>query len=1490
MNNKLVYDESNGIGVVISVEKSTGLYKLVFPNGIIKKLQNVVFLQENWNDFFSRQEISLLFSEVTFRKGLHYYDDGKVLNTLFDKQTNTISASVSGEYTYNASIKMNSNRTLSMTCTCPVGRSCKHCAAALIKISALYDYCKAVVDPGNFNVSILPENISNILTKLAQSEKLEAVFLNVRKLTDILAGMDLPSKIHLNLIETIESIKGSYANSDTFNIIDIAFAADTRINKTLDTFLRSRTFYWPKHSQVFSSIGNSTYIRRNNLNAADMAIALSFRRNHGDSNDSLQFILTTQCMDSELTEYLIRFFYNDPTDSDSFDDIVFSIASNYRVSNKTAVRVIHSILSEEKWHELVNKHSDSIYLDIDLLSTLPTDEQIMLLNSLNDAKQAIDYAHGNLKQAFLDSPIEAATALIKLGRLSRSSASDKKIGNLVSSLPDSEYIQAFIRNNNRISVELLDSVPYNFNHLHKYFRIDHEVSTYHDSCVIDINIHSLNDTDTLSLRFDEQLECYKITSDNHYYFHSDIYSVSGSKFMSSFIPDFLIHFGDSIEKARAEIDRRLEIKKQEKIREEMLASLSQLSDIIYNRKINLVPSQRSSMEFSFSTNISSGILLSARISNGSGKFYIIKNFTEFLKNCKQHQTVQYGKGFEFTHILSNFDDTAKKALNILLKSDFGIDYRHDKRYLDISEYFFNDLLSALIGTDIVWNSDNFRVRLRPYSFNISLDENNKISVPISAPEHYLFISGDTLYDFNNTDNAIDIIDAPEELQNLILFAFRHNGRSISPVLDRFKSDIYPRLAQYIDIPEKNLENFKLGQIEINAYFDYSDRIISLRTNIFKDKIPLTAGKLSSAGDISAYNCYQSYINMLGFVSECPETATDKRADEWLDSDAAVLSFFSMDFTELKKYCNVFLSESIRNRMLLVFQPPVIRIKYDNGIMQAFAENSDYTDSELDSILKAIRLRKKYVQLSGNRIVRLDNEESDEFADTVNDLGLDEKSINEPHQIPVSTSIRAFAHEANCRVDDYLVSMINDIKAFKLSKLALPELNAELRSYQKEGFRWLRILSDYNMGGILADDMGLGKTLEIITLLKSDSQCRPSLVVCPKSLVFNWKNEFSRFSPDTETVEIYGSAAEREKIIGDINYEKKTVYITSYDSLRNDRDKYSFSFNYLILDEAQYIKNIYAQKSQTVKTISATHKFALTGTPIENNIIDLWSIFDFILPGYFENLKSFKHRFETDGHFPEIVSKRVAPFILRRTKKDVLKDLPEKSERILSAEMSREQRKLYEAYKKTTRDKLNMGGKAFDILPMLTRLRQICVDPSMFADNYEGGSGKIDLLSELIPEYLAAGHRMLIFSQFVKGLESVEALLNSMKLPYFKLTGDTKSEDRLTLANEFNNSRSVNIFLISLKAGGTGLNLTGADTVIHLDPWWNVAAENQASDRSHRIGQQKNVEVIRIICSDSVEEKVIDLQNRKKDLVDKLISNDDSSITGATIEDIAFVIE
>ena len=434
-------------------------------------------------------------------------------------------------------------------------------------------------------------------------------------------------------------------------------------------------------------------------------------------------------------------------------------------------------------------------------------------------------------------------------------------------------------------------------------------------------------------------------------------------------------------------------------------------------------------------------------------------------------------------------------------------------------------------------------------------------------------------------------------------------------------------------------------------------------------------------------------------------------------------------------------------------------------------------------------------------------------------------------------------------------------------------------------------------------MGLGKTLQIIALLTSEVKNKTtSIVVCPSTLVLNWKSEIEKWSNSIKVLIVRGTAEERIKKIN--NYQNYDLVITSYDLLKRDIDNYNDKyFKYIIADEAQYIKNSLTQNATSLKSLKGEIKFALTGTPIENSVAELWSIFDFIMPGYLYNYNKFKKKFEEpilkleDKEVLTRLKKLISPFILRRVKKDVLTELPDKNITVMKNEMDEEQQKIYLSYlaqtKKEIAEELNDNSfekSKFKILMLLTRLRQICCHPSLFLENYKGSSGKLKQCIDLVTDAIESGHKILIFSSYTSMFEIIENELKKLKINYFKLVGDTPVSKRIEMVENFNNNESVKVFLISLKAGGTGLNLTSADIVIHYDPWWNVSSENQATDRAYRIGQKNSVQVYKLITSDSIEEKINKMQERKEKLSKDILSTEETFISKMSKEEILNLFE
>lgn len=466
------------------------------------------------------------------------------------------------------------------------------------------------------------------------------------------------------------------------------------------------------------------------------------------------------------------------------------------------------------------------------------------------------------------------------------------------------------------------------------------------------------------------------------------------------------------------------------------------------------------------------------------------------------------------------------------------------------------------------------------------------------------------------------------------------------------------------------------------------------------------------------------------------------------------------------------------------------------------------------------------------------------------------------------------------------------------------IQAVARSYQVEGINWLERLRHMHLNGILADDMGLGKTLQAIVAVTQqmmEQKHSISIVICPTSLVYNWKEEFNKFNPQIKVLPVDGTPPQRKKLLSDIN--QYDVVITSYSLLQKDIDFYKeMPFAYAILDEAQHIKNRGTRNAKSVKAIQAKHRLILTGTPIENSLEELWSLFDFLMPGLLSSYERFLEKYvrnltASEGGGLEKLRRKVLPFILRRMKTDVLSELPAVSDIVYHCHLSEVQQELYRSYADSAREELSklVKKEGFDrvqihVLATLTRLKQICCHPAIFAkENPEvGDSAKYDMLIELLHGLIEGRHKTVIFSQYTRMLQILREDLQKLGIRFEYLDGSSKN--RLSIVKRFNEDPQIPIFLVSLKAGGSGLNLVGADTVIHYDLWWNPAVENQATDRVHRIGQKKSVSSYKLVTLNTIEEKIIELQDRKRELVKQVVSCDEEAISKLTWEEVLELLQ
>ncbi len=632
---------------------------------------------------------------------------------------------------------------------------------------------------------------------------------------------------------------------------------------------------------------------------------------------------------------------------------------------------------------------------------------------------------------------------------------------------------------------------------------------------------------------------------------------------------------------------------------------------------------------------------------------------------------------------------------------------------------------------------------------------------------------------------------------------------------------------------------------------------------------------------------------------------------FLGGDDRLFALLTEGVPALERVAQVSLSADFR--ALMPSAPPTLHfdVSLVDGLLEMAVEAEDLDPTELAGILAGYRESRPYYRLRDGRFLPLTDGSLADLSDLTQGLGLSARDWQNgrltlpKYRALYIDSILSRREDGTVARDRLFRDLVERCRQASEKDWPVPSsLEPVLRDYQKTGYRWLCTMEELGFGGILADDMGLGKTIQVITLLlaaKERGEHTPSLVVCPTSVVLGWEREIARFAPALSVLCVMGDATTRHRLLESVNdYD---VIITSYDMLKRDVAEYqSLSFHYQVLDEAQYIKNSTTQNARAAKTIRAAQRFALTGTPMENRLSELWSIFDFLMPGLLYSQQKFRARFEQpilrgeDDRLLGRLGRLVSPFILRRLKSQVLSQLPPKTERVLPATMERAQRQVYLDTLSKLRQQLTgvgerrlYGQNRMTVLAQLTRLRQLCCDPRLCCEGYTGGSCKLDACLELLQEAVAGGHKVLLFSQFTSMLALLEQRLRQEGIAYYLLQGSTSKEQRAAMVDAFN-SDDTPVFLISLKAGGTGLNLTGADMVIHYDPWWNLAAQNQATDRAHRIGQQKPVQVVRLIARDTIEEKILRMQENKWQLAQSVVEATGPSLTSMTAHELLELLD
>ncbi len=901
---------------------------------------------------------------------------------------------------------------------------------------------------------------------------------------------------------------------------------------------------------------------------------------------------------------------------------------------------------------------------------------------------------------------------------------------------------------------------------------------------------------------------------------------------------------------------------------------------------------------------------------GIGKMYTIKNISEFVKCVEREKYHSYSNNFGFIHTLGAFCEENRPLLKFVVNKmdeymdlkDIRFNYRYadmtNQAFMPLAPRGFDEFFHIMEGRTVKFKENGvaslkkFETRDPEVSFTIEeIDDQYILSTTLydykitHSPENAFIITRGHIYKVSKEfkDNILVLLEGIARSSN-------HEVEFTKELAKRFIQSSYHRIAKFVplSVPMELLAD--KAKVTANLYLDM-------------DAQGSIIGELEFEYPYLTFNPFKLYdgpikrildTNPRDMVTENKAIALIKRYNFRMQGDYLILkdedliyNFVRKGIDDFIKIGNVSITEAIKKMhdKKKVRGRLGVRLKYN--MLHIKLNEINISPEEINLIINAYRKRRKYYRIKDGSFIDIENDEMFDMADT---LGLDMQELmsGKEIEVPVVRSLyikSMFKDSENIELDD---SSMREFKNIEEAKLALPQnIRANLRDYQKTGYRWLRSLSEYNFGGILADDMGLGKTLQIITLLckfyeeGTDKKC---LVVCPTSVMLNWKMELIKFAPHLRHVVVMGTVNERRQIWSEI--DEYDVLITSYELLKRDLEMYKdFEYRCVVLDEAQYVKNAKTVGSKAVKSLKAETRFALTGTPIENSLAELWNIFDFIMPGYLFEYERFRDNYEAvivrydNPAIIERLHRLISPFILRRLKKDVLTELPEKTESILYNEMTKEQSKIYKSYiglaRKEIREELikkySLNKASIKILAILTRVRQICCHPALYLKDYENQSGKLEQCIELIKTCMQSGHRILLFSQFTTMLDIISRRLKIEGIEHLTLVGDTKPKERLELVEEFNES-SIPVFLISLKAGGTGLNLTGADVVIHYDPWWNVSSQNQATDRTYRIGQTKNVQVFKLITKDTIEEKIVELQDRKQELTEDVLAGETSFLS------------
>ena len=925
-----------------------------------------------------------------------------------------------------------------------------------------------------------------------------------------------------------------------------------------------------------------------------------------------------------------------------------------------------------------------------------------------------------------------------------------------------------------------------------------------------------------------------------------------------------------------------------------------------------------------------GLLLELRV--GETRTYVIRDLNEFFYKWTEKKTIELGKYIKFIPDKNLFDENGRKIIQFFLeeylteKASGRTNYSYyasasqQARSVSIFGSRIDSFMDTIAANGVYLLSDEkknifydeqfyspkIKVAKLTYGATVRAE---RYHILCESLEYSYVLSGDTIYRMKKPEMAVQKILELCQSKKELFISDKDLPAVTRDVLSNLKDaavitytgmdlDKYlppkPTIALYLDSPQENMITCDVAAIYgEKKYHVYGKERYSQKRNFTEEH------RLAEI--------IQMYFNAFD---------QEKSLLVYSGDEGDIFTFLSQVIPKLQKYGDIYVTDSMKKLRVVPSASFQVGVSVSGGLLEMSMASNQFNKEELAEIFSSYDRKKKYHRLKNGAFITF-NKEQKQVMSALLDVMKNYADKKNPDTIKMPLFRALYLDELLAEKESVELKknreyrkLIGKMRSYENGDYEVPQsLEAVLREYQRDGFYWIKTLKENGFGGILADDMGLGKTLQILAFLLSEKEQGKvgdelrTLIVAPASLVYNWKKEVERFTPQLSVCVMAGTAHERKELIKN-QTSNVDVWITSYDLLKRDIELYQdIVFANEIIDEAQYIKNQTTHAAKSVRLVNSSFRMALTGTPMENRLSELWSIFDYLMPGFLYGYTRFRSEIETlivsdkDEDAMTRLRAMIHPFILRRLKKDVLKELPEKQEEIVTVALSGEQKKLYQAHSQRLKMFLedqndeDFAQNKLQILAELTKLRQLCCGPELLLENYKGENAKLETCIELITQAIAGGHKILLFSQFTSMLDLIGEELKKAKIDYYRIDGSVKKEARMEMVEQFQNPQNqVSVFCISLKAGGTGLNLTAADIVIHYDPWWNKAAQNQATDRAHRIGQKHAINVYQLIAEETIEQKICELQQVKEDLAEEVLSGEGISSTQFNKDEIMNLLE